>query len=195
MANAAVAVMSRASHGLASNCFIGALLFAVRGDRYAGRIANARSSMNFTVKLSVGGQGLYDITHKVTDAVAGSPASEGLVTVFIRHTSASLVIQENADPSVRRDLETWLNRLVPENDPLYTHTIEGPDDMPAHIKGALTASSLSIPLIDGRLALGTWQGIFLWEHRHTRGDREVVVNVMGAPAGPPSSADGRPGRE
>lgn len=151
--------------------------------------------MNFTVKLSVGGQGLYDITHKVTDAVTGSLASEGLVTVFIRHTSASLVIQENADPSVRRDLEAWLNRLVPEDDPLYTHTIEGPDDMPAHIKGALTASSLSIPLIDGRLALGTWQGIFLWEHRRHRGDREVVVNVMGAPAGPPSSADDRPDRE
>jgi secondary thiamine-phosphate synthase enzyme len=139
--------------------------------------------MNFTLKLSVGGQGLYDVTHKVADAVAGVVArtgvTEGLVTVFIRHTSASLIIQENADPAVQRDLENWLNRLVPEDDPLYTHTAEGPDDMPAHIKGALTATSLSIPLMDGAMALGTWQGIFLWEHRHHRGEREVVVSVWG----------------
>lgn len=134
--------------------------------------------MNSTVKLSVGGQGLYDISHKVTEAVEQSGVSEGLVTVFIRHTSASLVIQENADPAVRRDLESWMNRLVPEHDDLYTHTAEGPDDMPAHIKGALTATSLSVPLMQGRLALGTWQGIFLWEHRHHRGEREVIVNVM-----------------
>ena len=136
--------------------------------------------MNSRVKLSVGGQGLYDISHKVVEAVENSGVSEGLVTLFIRHTSASLVIQENADPAVRRDLEAWMSRLVPENDPLYTHTAEGPDDMPAHIKSALTATSLSIPLMDGRLALGTWQGIFLWEHRHHRGQREVIVNVMSA---------------
>lgn len=135
--------------------------------------------MNLTLKLSVGGQGLYDISHKVAEAVARSGLTEGLVTVFIRHTSASLIIQENADPAVQRDLAAWLDRLVPENDPLYTHTAEGPDDMPAHIKGALTATSLSVPLVDGRLALGTWQGIFLWEHRHRRGEREVIVNVMG----------------
>ena len=134
--------------------------------------------MNVTVKLSVSGQGLYDISHKVKEAVEGSGVTEGLVTIFIRHTSASLVIQENADPAVRRDLENWLNRLVPEQDPLYTHTAEGPDDMPAHIKGALTATSLSIPLMAGALALGTWQGIYLWEHRHHRGAREVVVNVL-----------------
>lgn len=135
--------------------------------------------MNYTLKVSVGRQGLYDITHKVADVVCGSGVNEGLVTLFVRHTSASLLIQENADPSVRTDLERWLNRLVPEDDPLYTHTVEGPDDMPAHIKSALTASSLSIPLEGGTLMLGTWQGIFLWEHRHRRGDREVVVTVIG----------------
>lgn len=135
--------------------------------------------MNSSLKLSVGGQGLYDISHKVCDVVEQSGRTEGLVTVFIRHTSASLIIQENADPAVQRDLQAWLNRLVPEGDDLYTHTAEGPDDMPAHIKGVLTATSVSIPLTGGRLALGTWQGIYLWEHRHHRGQREVIVNVMG----------------
>jgi secondary thiamine-phosphate synthase enzyme len=135
--------------------------------------------MNYRVKLSVGGQGLYDVTHKVEEVVASSGVTDGLVTLFLRHTSASLLIQENADPSVRRDLEAWLNRLVPEDDDLYTHTIEGPDDMPAHIKGALTAISVSIPLMGGALALGTWQGIYLWEHRHRRGDRELIVTVLG----------------
>ena len=96
---------------------------------------------------------------------------------FIHHTSASLTIQENADPSAKEDLERWLNRLVPENDPLYTHTIEGPDDMPAHIKAALTATSLSIPIVGRKLALGTWQGIFLWEHRERAGRREVAVHI------------------
>ena len=134
--------------------------------------------MNYTLKLSVGRQGLYDITHKVVKCVNSSGANEGLVTLFVRHTSASLLIQENADPSVQRDLEHWLNRLVSENDPLYTHTTEGPDDMPAHVKSALTATSLSIPLQDGAMLLGTWQGIYLWEHRHRRGGREVVVNVL-----------------
>ena len=134
--------------------------------------------MNALINLSVDRQGLYDITHKVSEVLAGCPQSEGLVTLFIRHTSASLLIQENADPAARRDLEAWLNRLVPENDPLYTHTQEGPDDMPAHIKAALTAVNLSVPLMDGKLALGTWQGIFLWEHRHNPGVREVVVNVL-----------------
>jgi secondary thiamine-phosphate synthase enzyme len=134
--------------------------------------------MNYRLKLAVAGQGLHDVTHKVRDIVAGSGATEGLVTIYVRHTSASLVIQENADPDVRRDLEHWMNRLVPEGDPLYTHTTEGPDDMPAHIKGALTAVSLSIPLLDGQLALGTWQGIYLWEHRRHRGERELIVNVL-----------------
>ena len=134
--------------------------------------------MNATLKLSVERQGLYDITHKVETMLHSSDVSEGLVTLFIRHTSASLLIQENADPAVCRDLENWLNRLVPEEDPLYTHTLEGPDDMPAHIKCALTATSLSIPLMQGRLALGTWQAIYLWEHRHHPGPREVIVTVL-----------------
>ena len=135
--------------------------------------------MNAILKLSVDGQGLYDITHKVRTALPEGRSPEGLVTLYIRHTSASLLIQENADPAVQDDLQNWLNRLVPELDPLYTHTQEGPDDMPAHIKSALTATTLSIPLIDGELALGTWQGIYLWEHRHRPGPRHIVVNVLG----------------
>lgn len=127
--------------------------------------------------ISVRGQGLYDITRRIQQVVAASAAEEGLCTLFLRHTSASLVIQENADDSARVDLENWLNRLVPENDPLYTHTYEGPDDMPSHIKAALTATQLSIPFQTGRLMLGTWQGIYLWEHRHHAGQRSVVVHL------------------
>ena len=123
------------------------------------------------------GQGLLDITHRIKEFVALSECEHGLCTVFVTHTSASLTIQENADPSARRDLENWLNRLVPENDALYTHTTEGQDDMPAHIKSALTASSLSIPVINGQLALGTWQGIFLWEHRHQSSIRKVLIHL------------------
>jgi secondary thiamine-phosphate synthase enzyme len=134
--------------------------------------------MNYVVQLKVGGQGLYEITHKVVDTLSSSGLDEGLVTLFIRHTSASLLIQENADPAVQHDLEAWLNRLVPEYDDLYTHVAEGADDMPAHIKSALTATNLSIPVSNGSLMLGTWQGIYLWEHRHHRGQREVVMNVM-----------------
>jgi secondary thiamine-phosphate synthase enzyme len=130
-----------------------------------------------TITLRVGGQGLHEFTSEVQEMVHRSGVREGLCTLFIRHTSASLTIQENADPSARRDLERWLDRLVPENDPLYTHTAEGPDDMPAHVKAALTATSLSVPILGGRLALGTWQGIFLWEHRHHRGQRQVVLHV------------------
>jgi secondary thiamine-phosphate synthase enzyme len=131
-------------------------------------------------------QGLHNITDRVTSAlqnmhradaaVLGSDRS-GLCTLFIRHTSASLLIQENADASAKHDLEKWLNRMVPENDPHYTHTDEGPDDMPSHIKAALTATSLSIPIMNGRLALGTWQGIYLWEHRRSPHTREIVVHV------------------
>jgi secondary thiamine-phosphate synthase enzyme len=129
------------------------------------------------LRVAVSGQGLHEFTDAVARAVGEADLDEGLCTVFIPHTSASLTIQENADPSARRDLEAWLGRLVPEDDPLYTHTLEGPDDMPAHIKAALTATSLSIPILDGRLTLGTWQGIYLWEHRHHRGTREVFVHV------------------
>lgn len=125
------------------------------------------------------GQGLHEFTGEVARVVARAGLDEGLCTLFLQHTSASLTVQENADPSARHDLERWLNRLVPENDPLYTHTLEGPDDMPAHIKAALTATSLSIPIIEGRLALGTWQGIYLWEHRHRRGRRTVVMHLGG----------------
>ncbi len=102
---------------------------------------------------------------------------EGLCTVMVQHTSASLTIQENADPSARTDLEEWLVRLVPENDPHFTHTHEGPDDMPSHIKAALTSTTLSIPVVGGRLALGTWQGIYLWEHRRRGTGRRCVIHV------------------
>lgn len=133
------------------------------------------------LRCRVSGQGLHEITKLVEggvrEAANDAGVTEGLCTLYIRHTSASLTIQENADPAVCRDLESWMNRIVPEDDPLYTHTQEGPDDMPAHIKSALTAVSLSIPILDGRLALGTWQGVFLWEHRHARGDREVLIHV------------------
>jgi secondary thiamine-phosphate synthase enzyme len=127
--------------------------------------------------LRTPGQGLHEITDRVARVVQDSGVEEGLCTVFIRHTSASLTIQENADPSAKADLEAWLNRLVPENDRLYTHTFEGPDDMPSHIKAILTNVSLSIPVMGGRLTLGTWQGIYLWEHRRSPHTREIVVHV------------------
>ena len=130
-----------------------------------------------TIYINVNGQGLHPVTRQVEEVVKSAGLHEGLCTLFIRHTSASLLIQENADPSARYDLETWLNRLVPENDPHYTHTLEGADDMPAHIKSALTATSLSIPILKGALMLGTWQGIYLWEHRHTHSRRELVIHI------------------
>ena len=129
------------------------------------------------LRIATRGQGLHEITCEVEAAVAASGVEEGLATVFVRHTSASLVIQENADPSAARDLEAWLNRLVPEHDRLYTHLTEGPDDVPSHIKAALTATSLGIPILGGRLALGTWQGVYLWEHRRRGSAREVLVHV------------------
>jgi secondary thiamine-phosphate synthase enzyme len=131
------------------------------------------------LSVTTPGQGLREITEQVRSILAKSGAREGLCTVFIRHTSASLTIQENADPSARRDLEAWLNRLVPEHDSLYTHTAEGPDDMPSHIKAILTSTSLTIPILDGKLALGTWQGIYIWEHRRGRHDRKLVVHISG----------------
>lgn len=131
------------------------------------------------VKVRVTGQGLHEVTDAIRRVARTAGVQEGLCTVFVRHTSASLLIQENADPSARRDLENWLNRLVPEHDPLYTHTLEGADDMPSHIKAALTAVSLSIPVMGGELALGIWQGIYLWEHRRLAGVRRLVVHVAG----------------
>jgi secondary thiamine-phosphate synthase enzyme len=123
------------------------------------------------------GQGLHDITSQVVSLVKKAGIDEGLCTVFLRHTSASLVVQENADPTAKRDLERWLNRLVPEGDPFYSHDAEGPDDMPSHLKAALTATSLSIPIAQGKLALGTWQGIYLWEHRRRGSTRDLVVHI------------------
>ncbi len=130
-----------------------------------------------TLSVESRGRGLHEITGRVHELVGKAAIEEGLCTLFVRHTSASLMIQENADPSARHDLERWLDRLVREDDPLYTHTLEGSDDMPAHIKAALTATSLSIPVKDGRLVLGAWQGIFLWEHRHRGGPREIAVHI------------------
>jgi secondary thiamine-phosphate synthase enzyme len=130
------------------------------------------------IQLRPTGPGLHEFTNSLTAEVERSHIEEGLCSLFIQHTSASLLVQENADPSARRDLEAWLARLVPEGDPLYTHTQEGPDDMPAHVKAAITSTSLSIPIDGGRLALGTWQGIFLWEHRHAPGSRTVVVHLV-----------------
>ena len=125
--------------------------------------------------VEVRGPGLHEITSEITRIVSQSGIEEGLCTIFIRHTSASLIIQENADPSARHDMEAWMNRLVPEGDDLYTHVDEGPDDMPAHIKALLTNVSVVIPVMQGRMALGTWQGIYLWEHRRARARRTVIV--------------------
>jgi secondary thiamine-phosphate synthase enzyme len=130
------------------------------------------------VTVQTAGQGLHEITAKVAAVVAEAAVDAGLCTVFIQHTSASLLVQENADPSAKRDLESWLNHLVKEGDPLFTHNDEGPDDMPSHIKAALTATSLGIPVVDGRMALGRWQGIYLWEHRRQGHQRQVIVQIV-----------------
>jgi secondary thiamine-phosphate synthase enzyme len=129
------------------------------------------------LRIRTPGQGLHEITAEIRAEVRRSGHREGLCTVYIRHTSASLTIQENADPSARHDLERWLNRLVPERDSLYTHVFEGDDDMPSHIKAILTNVSLSIPVLEGELVLGTWQGIYLWEHRRAPHTRELVIHV------------------
>jgi secondary thiamine-phosphate synthase enzyme len=124
-------------------------------------------------------RGLVEITDSVAEALRDSGIRQGLLTLFVRHTSASLLIQENADPDVRGDLDRFFARLVPDGDPLFRHRSEGPDDMPAHVRAALTATQLSIPVDGGRLVLGTWQGVYLWEHR-TRGHRrEVVLHAVG----------------
>ena len=123
------------------------------------------------------GQGLHEITERVDSAVQEAGLAEGLCTVMVQHTSASLIVQENADPAARRDLENWLNGLVQEDEALFTHTTEGPDDMPSHIKSALTATSVAIPIVAGRLGLGTWQGIFLWEHRRRGSRRHLLVHI------------------
>jgi len=132
-----------------------------------------------TLSIDTPGQGLVKITAEIAQWVLHQGVSTGLLTVYIRHTSASLVIQENADPSVMKDIETFFMKLVPEDPSLYTHTTEGPDDMPAHIKGALTETSLSIPVTGKRMALGTWQGIYVFEHRIRPHRREIVLHLTG----------------
>jgi len=137
------------------------------------------------VDVATRGRGTYEITGEVQTAVARSGVSDGLCTVFVHHTSASLIINENADPDVQRDLDAFLSRLVPDGDPLYVHTAEGPDDMAAHVRSVLTATSLSIPVADGRCDLGTWQGVYLWEHRTRPHRRRVTVSVVGIQGGSP----------
>ncbi len=132
-----------------------------------------------TLTIRTARQGTQEITEAVAREVTRSGLKTGVVTVFCQHTSCSLVIMENADPTARHDLEAWLNRLVPENDRHFEHTQEGSDDMPSHIKMALTRTSESVPFAQGELLLGTWQGIFLWEHRRAAHSRRVVVTVMG----------------
>ena len=132
-----------------------------------------------TLALPPRGPGLHEITDAVAREVARSKLQCGVATIFCQHTSCSLVLMENADPSARRDLVAWLDRLVPEHDRHFTHTLEGADDMPSHIKMALTRTSETVPFAEGRLLLGTWQGIFLWEHRRAPHTRHVVVTVMG----------------
>ncbi len=136
--------------------------------------------MGFRRQLSIAthGRGCDEVTHLVGEVVAASGVREGIAHVFLHHTSASLLLGENADPAVLRDLEAFLSRLVPDGDPLYRHTEEGADDMPAHVRTALTASSVCIPISEGRLDLGTWQGLFLWEHRRAPHHRRMTVTVL-----------------
>jgi secondary thiamine-phosphate synthase enzyme len=130
-------------------------------------------------EVSTRGRGTYDVTERVAAAVAGSGVGDGLATVFVHHTSASLIVCENADPSVRRDLETFFGRLVPDGDAMFTHDAEGDDDMPAHVRTVLTQTSIVVPVASGRLDVGTWQGLYLWEHRSAPHRRKVSVTVMG----------------
>ncbi len=132
-----------------------------------------------TLRVATRGRGLFEITAKVSPWVTASGIATGLLTLFMRHTSASLLIQENADPAVMRDLERFFARLVPDGDPLFEHRQEGPDDMPAHVRSALTQTHLCIPVMDGTLSLGTWQGIYLYEHRIAPSSREVVLHLIG----------------
>jgi secondary thiamine-phosphate synthase enzyme len=135
-----------------------------------------------TLTIRTRSRGFYEITREVEARVERAGVRTGLCTLHLQHTSASLLIQENADPDVRRDFERFFARLVPDGDPLFVHTVEGKDDMPAHIRTALTAVNLSIPIAEGRLCLGTWQGIYLWEHRLAPHQRHVIVHVLGEEA-------------
>ena len=132
-----------------------------------------------TITLTTRGRSTRDITSEIDRVVRGAAVSVGLAHVFLHHTSASLIVCENADPSVRRDLEAWLSKLVQDGDPLFTHRAEGDDDMSGHIRSVLTACELSLPVRDGHLYLGTWQGLFLYEHRHQPHQRQITVTVIG----------------
>jgi secondary thiamine-phosphate synthase enzyme len=131
------------------------------------------------VAVPTRGRGFTDITAQVDNLVAASGVQIGIANIFTAHTSCSLLISENADPAVRRDLERWFARAVPDGDPLFEHDAEGPDDMPAHVRSALTGVTLTVPVSEGHLQLGTWQGIYLWEHRTRAHQRKVVVTVLG----------------
>ena len=131
------------------------------------------------IKIITSGKGTTDFTKEVSRIISKSNIKNGTVTLFCRHTSASLLIMENADPSVRLDLENYLDRLVPERDPLYTHTFEGPDDMPAHVKTSFSSTSETVPLHDGKMVLGTWQGLYLWEFRSQSHSRMIWVTING----------------
>lgn len=137
--------------------------------------------MIYTGELTVAtrGRGIYDITREIARLVGDSGAAHGLATIWIAHTSASLIVCENADPSVRRDLEAFAARLVPDGDPMFTHDAEGDDDMPAHVRSVLTQTSIGIPIVRGKLVLGTWQGLYVWEHRTAAHDRKLTVSVIG----------------
>ena len=138
-------------------------------------------SLQIMHKVPTSGQGLYNITTDINAVVHSLKIESGLCHVFLQHTSCSLVIQENADPTAKVDLENWLARLAPENDPQYTHTVEGPDDMPAHLRSAVTKTSEQIPIIRGSLGLGTWQGLYLWEHRRGKYQRNLVITLLPLP--------------
>jgi secondary thiamine-phosphate synthase enzyme len=140
-----------------------------------------KNMQQFTQQISVKTQSrkLYDITPQVRDWANGLGLHTGLLTLYIQHTSASLLINENYDSDVLVDMEAFFNRLVPDGDPLFIHTVEGPDDMPAHVRTALTQTSLSIPIIDAKIALGQWQGIFLFEHRHLPATRRIILHAIG----------------
>ncbi|MBK7865002.1 MAG: YjbQ family protein [Archangiaceae bacterium] len=132
-----------------------------------------------TVTVATKGRGFFDATRAVQAWLAEIGAREGLLTVFIRHTSASLLVQENADPDVRGDLERFFSKLVPDGDPLFEHDAEGPDDMPSHVRSALTQTQLAIPVREGRCLLGTWQSVYVWEHRHAPHRRELALHYLG----------------
>ncbi len=136
--------------------------------------------MTHQIAVKTQGRKLYDITAEVTTWAKNCGLRTGLITLYIQHTSASLLINENYDHDVLVDMEAFFSRLVPDGDPLFIHTIEGPDDMPAHVRSALTQTHLSIPLIDGKVALGQWQGIFLYEHRHVQSQRKILLHLIGS---------------